>query len=88
MYLHLGMDTVVPKKEIIGIFDTDNATSSKITRDFLAAAERGGEIVDISGDLPKSFILCERAGERKVYLSQLSAQTLLRRSTNELPGEF
>lgn len=87
MYLHLGMEIVVPTREIVGIFDADNTTSSKITRDFLAAAEKGGDIVDVSGDLPKSFILCENKGKRKVYLSQLSSQTLLKRSAAELPNE-
>lgn len=87
MYLHLGMDTVVPKRDIVGIFDTDNTTSSRITRNFLAHAEKSGNIVDISGNLPKSFVLCERDGKRTVYLSQLSSHTLLKRSNAELPNE-
>ena len=87
MYLHLGMDTVVPTRDVVGIFDTDNSTSSKITRDFLSRAEKSGEVIDVSGDLPKSFILCVRRGVRRVYLSQLSSQTLLRRSAAELPNE-
>ena len=35
MYLHLGQDTVVKKKDIIGIFDMDTTTVSKISRDYL-----------------------------------------------------
>jgi len=87
MYLHLGMDTVVADRDIVAIFDADNATASKITRDFLSGAQRAGELRDISGDLPKSFILCERGGRRVVYLSQLNAQTLLKRSAAALPNE-
>ena len=38
MYLHLGQDTILRTKEILGIFDLDTATLSKHTRDFLARA--------------------------------------------------
>ena len=77
MYLHLGQSVVVPFRDIIGIFEMDNTTSSRLTRDFLARAERDGRVVDISGDLPKSFALYRaREGPAVVYLSQLSAATL------------
>ncbi len=77
MYLHLGQSVVVPFRDIIGIFDMDNTTSSRLTRRFLSQAEREGRVVDVSGDLPKSFTLCRaREGPAMVYLSQLSAATL------------
>lgn len=58
MYLHLGQNVVVPTKDVIGIFDLDNTTGSHITRSFLKNAEKAGQIVNISDDLPKSFIVC------------------------------
>ena len=58
MYLHLGQNVVVPTKDVIGIFDLDNTTGSHITRAFLKNAEKAGQIVNISDDLPKSFIVC------------------------------
>lgn len=79
MYLHLGQDVVVMKKNIIGIFDLDNSTSSGITRDFLTRAEKAGRVYDISGELPKVFAVCEKDGKSIVYLSQLSSATLLKR---------
>ena len=79
MYLHLGQNVVVPQSAVVGIFDLDNTTQSHITRTFLNEAERKGQIVNISEDLPKSFILCEENGERTVYLSQLASSTLLKR---------
>ena len=36
VYLYLGQETVVPMREGVGIFDIDNTTGSKTTRDFLA----------------------------------------------------
>ena len=35
MYLHLGSSVVIPQSDVLGIFDLDNTTSSRITRDFL-----------------------------------------------------
>ena len=39
MYLSIGSDMAVRDSSIIGIFDMDNTTTSKRTREFLAAAE-------------------------------------------------
>ena len=41
MYLHLGQNTVVDTEQLLGVFDLDNSTVSKHTRDFLARAEGG-----------------------------------------------
>lgn len=80
MYLHLGQSVVVPFGDVIGVFDMDNTTGSHLTRDFLNRAEKEGRVVDVSGDLPKSFALCRSGmGPPMVYLSQLSAATLLKR---------
>ena len=80
MDLHLGQNVVVPHSAVIGIFDMDNTTQSHITRAFLNGAERTGQIVNVSEDIPKSFILCEENGQRTIYLSQLASFTLLKRS--------
>ena len=80
MYLHLGASVVINQSDILGIFDLDNTTASRITRDYLARAEREGRVVSIGEDLPKSFLLCrDRAGGNTIYLSQLSPATLSRR---------
>ena len=80
MYLHLGQDKVVKKKNIIGIFDLDTATVSKKTRDFLANAEKKGNVINVTYELPKSFVVCSENGKTKVYISQLSSTTLLKRT--------
>lgn len=80
MYLHLGQNVVVSIKSIIGVFDLDNTTGSHLTRAFLSKAEKAGHIVNISDDLPKSFIICREGDEEKIYLSQLASSTLLKRS--------
>ncbi len=81
MYLHLGMDKVITFDEIIGIFDLDTTTVSKSTRNYLAMAEKAGIVENICYDLPKSFIVCRtKDGKDKVYISQISSQTLLKRT--------
>lgn len=79
MYLHLGQDTVVTTDKIIGIFDIDLCTVSKKTRDYLAEAEKKKRVINVSYELPKSFVVCENNGKVQVYISQISAKTLLSR---------
>ena len=52
MYLHLGQDTVITTETVIGIFDMDECTVSKKTRDYLTAAEKRGRVVNVSFELP------------------------------------
>jgi hypothetical protein len=80
MYLYLGQDTVVNTREIIGIFDLDNTSTSRITKRYLSHAQKNGAIEAVSDDIPKSFVVCERGGSIKVYLSQISPATLKKRS--------
>ena len=81
MYLHLGQETVVRLDEIIGIFDMDTATISRHSRQFLADAEKGGRVFNVSSELPKSFVVCmDGEGNETVYISQISSSTLLRRT--------
>jgi len=80
MYLHLGQNTVVAEDEIIGIFDMDNTTSSKWTRQFLMKAEREGRLINVSGDIPKSFVVCCGKNGMVAYLSQLNTATLRQRA--------
>ena len=84
MYLYLGQNLVVPKDEVIGVFDLDNCTSTRITRDYLARAEKRGRVVNVSaGALPKSFGVCagkkKRGAAGRVYLCQPNPATLLKR---------
>ena len=78
MYLSIGNDMAVREKSIIGIFDMDNTSTSKRTREFLDAAEKNGEVVPCD-DLPKSFVLTQEYGFTRVRLTSLSASTLEKR---------
>ena len=84
MYLHLGNDVVVQTQHIVAMFDLDACTVSKKTRDFLANAQKQGKVVNVSYELPKSFVVCRKNGETIVYISQLSTKTLNKRKTSIL----
>lgn len=83
MYLHLGQETVVKTEDIIGIFDMDTSTVAKATRDYLSISEKAGEVVNITYELPKTFVVVKpkKAKKKKVYISQLSSTTLQKRNS-------
>ena len=77
MYLHLGQNEIVSDHRIIGIFDLDKCSYGKRTREYLAAAEQEGVVLDVSGDLPRSFVVCDHPYHPQiVYLSQLARAAL------------
>lgn len=82
MYLHLGEKTVVRTDSIIGIFDMDTSTISKWTKDYLSNATKNKRVINVSMELPKSFVVCNENNEIKVYVSQISSQTLMKRKSN------
>lgn len=72
---------MLPTNEIIGIFDLENTSISKRTRDFLNRAEKEGRVITISYDLPRSFVIAGKTLETsRVYISQISSSTLLKRT--------
>ena len=80
MFLHLGSDVVVNSKDIIGIMDMENTSTSKITREYLQKVEKENEIINVSyEDLPKSYVIIKNKNERKIYISPISSATLLKR---------
>ena len=83
MYLSIGGDMAVRERSILGVFDLDNTTCSKHTRRFLSEAEQRGEVVDVSGALPKSFVLTEEFGLPRIFLTQFNASVLEKRSKED-----
>ena len=81
MYLHIGNGKNIRNKNIIGIFDTDNATVSEITRKFLRDYEKDGRVISAGNEIPKSFVLyfeekLNGTVEPTICFSQLSSASL------------
>ena len=79
MYLPIGADMAVRESTVIGIFDLDTTSYDKRTRAFLSEAEQAGEVVDVTGELPRAFVLTSEYGMQRVYLTALSSRALGRR---------
>lgn len=66
MYLHIGENKVVRKKDIMAIFDMDSATVSSVTKKYLSNAQKEGRVKALGFDLPRTFIVMR---DGTVYLS-------------------
>lgn len=82
MYLHLGYETVVRTDNILGVFDMDNTTISKHTREYLKLAQQEGRVINVSMELPKSFVVCNEQKVERVYITQIATSTILKRMEN------
>lgn len=81
MYLHLGGNTLIRSNDIVGIFDIDKVTVKKDSREFLKKAEKSGNVINVTYELPRSFVVSSnRQRKTKVYISQLSPSTLKKRA--------
>ena len=76
MFIHLGQDLIINKREIIAIFDLENTTTSKITREFFLKNSKNKNVIYVDNELPKSFVLTK---ENKIYVTSLSESTLAKR---------
>lgn len=75
MYLFLGGEVTVRSDDVIGIFDIEECSVSRTTADFLNACQKKSQIVNISDDMPKSFIITTD----KTYISNVSHNTIRKR---------
>ncbi|MBE7066983.1 MAG: DUF370 domain-containing protein [Ruminococcaceae bacterium] len=77
MFLHIGEDVTIYKSDIVGIFDMEKTTTTKETRNYLNGIEK--EIIYVSEEDPKSFIVVNEEGSEKIYISPISVATLKER---------
>ena len=73
MYVHIGENKVLRKKDILFVFDMDSTTVSVHTRNYLSKAQREGRVITLGFDLPKSFIVV-KSGD--IYLSPFNSTTI------------
>ena len=79
MYIHLGEDVAIKEREIIGIFDLEKTSISKNTKSFLSENTKNKNVINVSYEMPKSFIVAD-----KVYISQMSCSTLKKRISKNI----
>ncbi|SFG90602.1 protein of unknown function [Desulfotomaculum arcticum] len=83
MFLHLGGDVIVPKKEIVAILDI-RSKASAITKEFLEIAGDEGFIINIStSGKEKTYVITNN----EIYLSPISCTTLKKRALSQVSSE-
>ncbi|MPN51889.1 hypothetical protein SDC9_199539 [bioreactor metagenome] len=75
MFLHLGADTVIPLSDVVAITDLKSVRSST-NRNFIKHMREKKQVIDISSNHAKSFIVTDKV----VYLSAISSLTLKKRA--------
>lgn len=84
MFLHVGNNKNIWIRDVIGIFDMDNATLSAVTRKFLSTRQKQLMVEIAAVELPKSFILFEENGLYKICFSPISSAALKGRIHDKL----
>ena len=76
MYLPLGSDIIVRKKDIIGIFDLDKIEVDTGAMEFLRGSERRKEVTVVGDGIPKAFVVVNSKDGTRVYITTVSASSL------------
>lgn len=76
MFLYLGGDITVKADEVVGIFDIEECSVSRVTAEYLNLCQKKGIVEYISEDMPKSFIVADK----KTYISNVAHSTITRRA--------
>jgi regulator of extracellular matrix RemA (YlzA/DUF370 family) len=78
MYLHIGTNVLLRTNDIIAIIGRKgDADKRKINRAFLQKKQDSAQLINISSNNDKSFVL---TADEKVYISPISPYTLKKRS--------
>ena len=75
MFLYLGGDITVKSEDVIGIFDIEECSVSRMTADYLNSCQKKGVVENVSSEMPKAFIVCSD----KTYITNVSNQTINKR---------
>lgn len=80
MFLYLGGDVTVKDDDVVGIFDIEECSVSRVTAEFLNFCQKKGIVGYVSREeMPKSFTVTTN----KLYISNVSHNTIIRRANNK-----
>ncbi|KAB2953930.1 DUF370 domain-containing protein [Heliorestis acidaminivorans] len=79
MFLHLGGEVIVPKKDIIAIIDLESSLQGVATQEFLNSTSTKRFNIKIAEEgKEKSLVLTDKY----IYFSPISSNTLMKRGNN------
>ena len=79
MYLHIGKDFVIKKKDIIGIFNIEYIKNTKEYKSMYASLEEKNNLINVSEKQDKTFILLENNKSIKGYITNIGSNTIGKR---------
>ena len=79
MYLHIGKDFVIKKKDIIGIFNIDYIKNTKEYKSMYRNLEEKNNLINVSEKQEKTFILLENNRNIKGYITNIGSNTIGKR---------
>lgn len=74
--INIGGVYILPKEDVLGVFDLDATTTKTDTKRFLQSREKMGRSVLVGNDLPKSFVLTVKGRREVVYITTLSTSAI------------
>ena len=78
MYLHIGNDIIIKKKDILFILDYKNLKENRILKKLIEKIDKKN-ITDISGQKQKTIIIKKENETIKGYISNISSNTIPKR---------
>lgn len=75
-YINVGGICILPKDEVLGVFDLDTASTKTDTKRYLASMEQMKRLETVGSDIPKSFIVTSSGRKSKVYMTTLASSSL------------
>ena len=79
MYIHIGKDIVLNSNNIIGIFNLEFIEKTKEYLRMYNDMLENKNVIDISDNCKKTFILFIENKKLKAYISNISATTIAKR---------
>ena len=77
MYIDIATDFLIDDRDIVGVFDLDNTTTTtSYTQNFLNEKQKQNKVVYLIKDLPKSFVLTR---DGTVYVVEIASQVIRKR---------
>ncbi len=80
MYIHLGGNAIVSRRDLLYIFDVKAFQQSKVNRELLKKMEEAGRVITLEKGKSRSVIFIQGKNQPiKIYYSPITAFTLLSR---------
>ena len=79
MFLHIGKDVIIKKKDIIGIFNLEYIKNTKEYKAMYNDLKEKNDILNVSDESEKSFIFTENDKKIKGFITKFGTSSITKR---------